>query len=325
MTAIHHAQGASAAQLDNAATQFIRCAFTVAPGLAPEERLELARYLRRRMELLDQHWPGDILAEDDEAVEEVMKAGSTFQRLADLLEEGLPPQPAAPVGRPRLSVQMAFEASAGMTEEERAAAISELGRKRQSMKAIREFMINTERIPGTADSPLSLYMAAMANDLYDLATALDQPEPVYLEQPEATLRISPAGEIEAFNTKSFPMMTADYHRPARARALVHVTHAGRVMVEPLKPTELAFDLEDPIQAAHAATFASKSAARAMLMAAGGKLGFDVGQVLAGLLTELETADDGRHLDQVPTYQQAIRLLDALGHLHSSPFAERVRA
>lgn len=312
-------------RLDQAATQPIHCGFAVAHGLAPEDRLALARHLRRRLELLEQHWPGGPIPADDVTLEQALMAVLTFKRLADLLEEGLPPDQAAPDGRPRLSVLTAIDAGADLTEDQRAEARTAMARQHQAMAGLRQAMIEAELMPSTADSPLNLWAAQMANDLYDLADAHDQPAPVHVAHPEATLRVNAAGDIEVANTQFFPFVSADYHRQPRARALVYVTHAGRVKAEPLKPSERVVDLDNPIQAAQAATFASPHAAKAMLRAAAEKLGFDVGQVLADLMTELEAESYGRHLNEVPPYRQAIKALDALGHRHASPFAESVRA
>ncbi len=321
----HHTQGASAPLLDTSVTQPIHCAFSVAPGLAPEDRLALARHLRHRLDLLDQHWPGGLIAIDHDTLEQALMAGQTFQRLADLLEEGLPTDQAAPDGRPRLSVLMAIDASADLTEEQRIEASAAMARQHQAMADLRKAMIEAERMPCTSDSALNRSMAAMANDLYDLRDALSEAAPVHVNNPEATLRLNAAGEVEALNAHATPFSRADYHRPSRARALVHVTHAGRVVAEPLKPSEQVIDLDNPIDAAKAATFASPHAATAMLHAAAGRLGFDAGQVLSDLISEFEAETYGRHLNEVPAYRQAIHLLDAMGHRHASPFAERVRA
>lgn len=308
--------------IDQDATPSIRCAFSVAPDLAPEDRLSLARHLRRRLDVLNSHGPNSL---DFEQADQVIMAGLTFQRLADLLEEDIPASPPPLEDRPRLSVLMAFDASAGWTDEQRAEVGEAMARQGQAMRRLRKAMIEADLMPSTADSALSLTMAAMANDLYDLQAALDQPAPLYVEHPEATLRISPSGKIEVFNTQPFPFNRADYHRPSRARALVYVSHAGRVTATALKETELTFDTQDPHQAFQATVFATRESAISMMRAAGAKLGVNLDQVIADLVKGWEAEAYGVHLNEVTAYRQAIQLLDAMGHRHASPFADRVRA
>lgn len=312
-------------RIDQASIQPIRCAFAAAHGFASEDRLALAKHLRRRLELLEVHWSSVLISADDVTLEQAVMSSLTFQLLADLLEEGLPPDQAATDGLPRISVLTAIEVTADLTEEQRTEIRVAMARQHQALTDLRNAMIESELMPSTAYSSLNLWMAEMANDLYDLKEALHEVAPIHVKCPEATLRINAAGEIEAFNASTFPFILADYQRPSRARALVCVSHAGRVIAEPLKPSDLVIDLDNPMQAVQAATFASPHVAAAMLRAAGARLGFDMRSVLADLITELEAESCGHHMNELPAYRNAIHLLDALGHRHTSPFAERVRS